>query len=207
MGALVLVGGGGLAREVLGYLEALGRADDLRGVVDDRPNPLILGASLPWLGTTGLFEPGLGDGIIVAIGDPASRERVVRTLAERSASFTSVIHPTAVVGPRVTLGQGVILAPFVVVTADVLVGDHVLMNVATTVGHDARIGSFSTLSGHCDVTGGAQLGNRVFLGSGVSVIPQCTIGDDAYVGAGSVVMSSVPTGARVFGVPARVMPR
>ena len=62
----------------------------------------------------------------------------------------------------------------------------------------------STLCPHCDLTGGTQVGDRTFLGSGARLIPGTRVGDDALVGAGAVVMRTVKDGQRVFGNPARV---
>ena len=48
-----------------------------------------------------------------------------------------------------------------------------------------------------------RIGRNVWIGSGAIVLPGVTIGDDAVVGAGSVVTRDVPPGSRVAGNPAR----
>lgn len=48
-----------------------------------------------------------------------------------------------------------------------------------------------------------EIGNNVWLASRVTVLPGVTIGDDAVVGAGSVVTSDVAPKTVVGGVPAR----
>jgi maltose O-acetyltransferase len=48
-----------------------------------------------------------------------------------------------------------------------------------------------------------KIGCNVWIGGGAIVLPGVTIGDDAIVGAGSVVTRDVPGGAIVFGNPAR----
>lgn len=50
-----------------------------------------------------------------------------------------------------------------------------------------------------------HIGNNVWLGAGVTVLPGITIGDDAVVGAGSVVTKDVPTKAIVAGNPAKLI--
>jgi len=79
----------------------------------------------------------------------------------------------------------------------------VIVNLNSTIGHDATIGSYSTLSCHVDVTGWAKVGESVFLGSHASVLPRAKIGAMARVGAGSVVLRAVRPGTTVFGVPAK----
>ena len=48
-----------------------------------------------------------------------------------------------------------------------------------------------------------HIGRNVWIGAGALVLPGVCIGDDAIVGAGSVVTRDVPAGATVVGNPAR----
>jgi acetyltransferase-like isoleucine patch superfamily enzyme len=48
------------------------------------------------------------------------------------------------------------------------------------------------------------IGNDVWLGAGVVVVPGVTIGNGCVVGAGSVVTRSLPAGSIAAGCPARV---
>ena len=50
-----------------------------------------------------------------------------------------------------------------------------------------------------------HIGNNVWFGAGVTVLPGITVGDNAIVGAGSVVTKDVPAGAIVAGNPARLI--
>lgn len=49
-----------------------------------------------------------------------------------------------------------------------------------------------------------RIGRHVWIGGAAIILPGVTIGDDAIVGAGSVVTRDVPAGATVFGNPARL---
>jgi maltose O-acetyltransferase len=49
-----------------------------------------------------------------------------------------------------------------------------------------------------------RIGHNVWIGGGAIVLPGVTIGDDAVIGAGSVVTRDVPAGVVVVGNPARV---
>jgi maltose O-acetyltransferase len=50
-----------------------------------------------------------------------------------------------------------------------------------------------------------RIGRNVWIGGGAIVLPGVTVGDDAVVGAGSVVTRDVPAGVTVVGNPARVL--
>ena len=49
-----------------------------------------------------------------------------------------------------------------------------------------------------------RIGRNVWIGGGAIILPGVTIGDDAIIGAGSVVTRDVPAGATVVGNPARL---
>ena len=52
-----------------------------------------------------------------------------------------------------------------------------------------------------------RIGNAVWVGGGAIILPGVTVGDEAIIGAGSVVTRDVPAGATVVGNPARVVAR
>lgn len=49
-----------------------------------------------------------------------------------------------------------------------------------------------------------RIGANVWIGGGAILLPGVTIGDDAIIGAGSIVTRDVPAGATVVGNPARI---
>jgi maltose O-acetyltransferase len=50
-----------------------------------------------------------------------------------------------------------------------------------------------------------RIGRNVWIGGGAILLPGVTVGDDALIGAGSVVTRDVPAGATVAGNPARIV--
>ena len=49
-----------------------------------------------------------------------------------------------------------------------------------------------------------RIGHKVWIGGGAIILPGMTIGDNALIGAGSVVTRDVPAGVTAFGNPARI---
>ncbi len=91
----------------------------------------------------------------------------------------------------------------------IAVGDHsffghnvcVLAGRHDTDGVDLEERASSLPDSGCDI----EIGRGVWLATNVTVLGPCRIGDGAVVAAGSVVSEDVPAGARVAGVPARVL--
>lgn len=54
-------------------------------------------------------------------------------------------------------------------------------------------------------SGRLVIGNGCWVGNGARIVGPLTIGDNAIIGAGSVVIRDVPAGSIVAGVPARVI--
>ncbi len=50
-----------------------------------------------------------------------------------------------------------------------------------------------------------KLGNNIWIGGGVTVLPGVTIGDNVVIGAGSVVTKSIPSNTVAVGNPCRVI--
>ena len=103
------------------------------------------------------------------------------------------------------LGRGVVICPGAILSVDIEVGDFAMVNLNCTIGHDASLGPWTSLSAQCDVTGHVRVADRVFLGSRASIIPGKTVGSRSIVGAGAVVVTHVPADVTVVGIPARIL--
>ena len=161
-------------------------------VIDDNPKL----SSFPrikdfYIGTIENYVPQQNDVSVIAINDPLTRFKIELALLEKGVTFSSVIHPTALISKTSVLGEGAILAPHVVVTTDVVIGRHAHLNISASVGHDVKIGNFTTMSSYTDVTGKCDVGDFSFLGSGARILPGCRIAARTRIGAGCVVMRSV----------------
>ncbi|WP_104384588.1 DapH/DapD/GlmU-related protein [Sphingobacterium sp. HMA12] len=56
-----------------------------------------------------------------------------------------------------------------------------------------------------DFFGKIKIGNNVYIGNYVLIMPGVTIGDNVIIGAGSIVTKSIPADSVAVGVPARVV--
>jgi acetyltransferase-like isoleucine patch superfamily enzyme len=152
----------------------------------------------------------IGDGTIVSTG--------------------AIVFAGTAIGARVIVGDQACIRERVILGDDVVVGRGSLVENDTTVGAmtkiqaDAYITAYSTLEDHvfvapCVVTTnddfmgrteqrhelirGPTIRRGARIGGGAVLCPGIEIGEEAFVGAGAVVIADVPAGAVVVGNPAR----
>lgn len=103
------------------------------------------------------------------------------------------IHPGARIGRRCFIDHGL----------GVVIGE------TTVIGDDVTIYQGVTLGGTGKDRGKRHptLGNGVLVGVGAKVLGAITIGDHSRIGAGAVVVKSVPRNCTVVGIPGKVVVR
>ena len=208
---LVIIGAGGLAREVEWIVRDMNRIEPLyefRGYVtrDD-------GTPGPHDSKTPIFGPERelanltkGWAAVVGIGDPIARRAVAKRISAHfpQLAFPAIVHPSVVLDRETCeLGAGVIVCPGSVVTVNVSLRPFCCINYGVTVGHEATVGQFSVVNPNASIGGGVVIGEACLIGTGAHVLQYLTIGDGAVVGAQAAVTKPVAAGAVVVGVPAR----
>jgi UDP-perosamine 4-acetyltransferase len=94
-----------------------------------------------------------------------------------------------------------------VVGAETIIAHLAIVNTGAVVDHDNWIGIAAHVGPACGLAGNVHVGDRAQLGVGSAVRPGIRIGTDAIVGAGAAVVTDVPDGGLVGGVPARALRR
>lgn len=142
-----------------------------------------------------LCYPGLHAALLHRISHPLYKAGIPllpRLISQFGRWMTGIeIHPGATIGRRFFIdhGMGVVIGE----TAEI--GDDVLIYQGVTLGGTGKE------SGKRHPT----LGNKVVVGGGAKVLGNITIGDNARIGAGSVVIHSVPENSTVVGIPGKVV--
>lgn len=207
---VVILGGGAVAREILDIFEArIAAGDDVAVegfIVDDgfgRPGTSINGK--PILGNLDWFRDAGDVRAICSLGYPEHRHDFVNRAKDRGVRFCNAIHPSAVVTPRVRIGEGVMIGPGCTFTNGITLADHVHVNPGCTLGHDVTLETHATLAPGVHLSGYVTVGEGAFVGTGSCAIQRVTVGAWAVVGAGATLIHDVPPNATAVGTPARTI--
>jgi len=116
--------------------------------------------------------------------------KLARFISQMNRHFTGIeIHPGAKIGKGLFIdhGMGIVIGE----TAEI--GDY------CTIYHGVTLGGTGKDTGKRHPT----IGNNVLIGSGAKVLGPFTVGDNARIGANSVVLKPVEPYTTVVGVPAK----
>lgn len=84
-------------------------------------------------------------------------------------------------------------------------GNHVSISWATFINHDGGVWVLGAKHPEIDVVKSITIGDNVFIGHGSIIMPGVTIGNNVVIGAGSVVTKDIPNGVVAAGVPAKAI--
>lgn len=119
---------------------------------------------------------------------------VARIISQISRFFTGIeIHPGARIGRKLFIDHGM----GVVIGETCEIGDDVVIYQGVTLGGTGKE------KGKRHPT----IGNRVVIASGAKVLGSFKVGDNANIGANSVVLREVPSNSTVVGIPGRIVKR
>lgn len=142
-----------------------------------------------------LVYPGLHALWLHRIAHKAWEEQhplAARIISHANRFITGIeIHPGATIGRRVVIDHGM----GIVIGETAIVGDGCLLYKGVVLGGT----TLRQAKRH------PTLGQNVVVGSNACILGDIELGDGVKVGSGSVVVRSVPPGATVVGVPARVI--
>lgn len=205
---VVIVGAGGFGRGVHSWLMQSPRhreAQDIGDIVfidDATPN---VQPEVPVISTVSDYVPEDHDEVLVAVGMPQFRRKIVESLEGRDVQFHTFIDDRAILAENVHVGTGTVICPGTVISAHATVGSHVHINFNCSIGHDTVLGEFTTLSPMSNIMGETLVGSDVFVGGSAVVLPRIEIANETTIGAGSTVIQPVNSASTVVGNPARYM--
>ena len=108
-----------------------------------------------------------------------------------SSAFGVDIHPAAEIGAGVMFDHA----------SGIVIGETAVIGDGTTILHGVTLGGTGKENGDRH----PKVGQDVLIGAGTKILGNIRIGDRVKIGAGSVVLRPIPTGATAVGAPARII--
>ena len=106
----------------------------------------------------------------VRVSNPTKAfEQVVLKFAPKPITYVPGIHPSAVVGSGVRLGERVSIQPHVVIEDGSQIGDDTIIGAGSYVGHETTIGSACLIYPLVTIRERSRIGSRVILHSGAVI--------------------------------------
>ena len=180
---LAIIGSGDLGRQVKDAAIEVGY--EFVGFFDDFANPKKPDISK-------LFEANSFECLFIAIGYKHMLQR--KLLFEKFTNvipFANIIHPSAIIGKKVTLGDGIIIYMGVIIDNGVTIGDNVLINAGGCIAHDTEIGAHCFLSPRVSLAGFIRIEECTILGVNCIIIDNISVASNTQLGGGTVVIASI----------------
>lgn len=108
---------------------------------------------------------------------------------------TVVVEDDVEIGANVTIDRGT--------TGPTVVGRGTKIDNLVQIAHNVKIGRHCLLAGQVGLAGSATLGDGVVLGGQAGVSDHIVVGEGAAAGARAGLVTDIPSGAVVIGMPAR----
>ena len=207
MAEVVVVGGGGHAKVLIGVLRNAGH--QVLGYLSPNDQGPVLSAA--WLGSDDHIRTlrerhseavaALGVGKVAI--DDGSRLDLTGVFETAGFRFPSFLSPRSSVDCECELGAGTVAFDGSVVNPGTLIGRASIINTNATVEHDCTIGDDVHIGPGAVVCGDVDVGQGSIIGPGAVVARGTSIVAGVQVGAGSVVIRDIGAPGTYVGSPAR----
>jgi|SRR5579871_4518416 len=212
MNDIVIIGHGGLAKEVAFLIEEINRERptwNLRGYISaerkaigTRVGKYAVIESDEWLHRT---RDGLA--VAIAIGQTGILKKIhARLKPNKNLQFPNLIHPR-VLGDweQITLGDGNVIMGGASFTTHIAMGSLNIFNPGCTIAHDCTLGSYNLINPAASLSGQVTLGDEIIVGTGARILQGLRVCSHAVIGAGAVVTRNIDMPGTYVGIPSRVV--
>ncbi|MBQ3070246.1 MAG: acetyltransferase [Tidjanibacter sp.] len=205
----VIISAGTYGEVYLAYLQEAGV--EVVGFLDD--NKTIQGTNVkgvPVLGGVDLLQTlkstyGI-EAVYCPIGNNKLRVRFLSLAKELGYKTPNYIHPSVIISPNVTIGDGVYILLGTSIMPYTVIKDYVMISMNVGLAHHSILENGVFLSTGCNFGASIHANKYAYCGISSTIMTGIKeLGEDCLIGAGAVVIRDVPDRAVVAGVPAKVI--
>ena len=204
---IIVIGGGGHARVIIGILRKL-KDSSIRGYTDPRNCGALLG--IPYLGTdveiSSLLMTLRSNNAVLAVGQIGlgrSRHNIWSRLSSLPMMFPEIVSPDAIVNEGAAIGACSTIMDGAIVNTGARLGIGVIANTHSTIEHDVTLEDWVHIAPGATILGGVTIGRFSMIGAGATVVEGSKIAAEVIVGAGATVVDDLAEPGVYVGTPAR----
>jgi len=200
--SIIIIGGGGHTKMCIDILHQL-KSYKFIGIVSEsiEIGAQILGVQI--LGTENdleeLYKNGISDAIVGfgALENPIIRKKKYNKLKKIGFTLPNLIHPSAILEPSVTLGDGNQIMAGAIVGSDVKICNNCIINSGSIISHDSILMDNVHITPGAILAGNVKVGRNTIVGMGATIYLSVTIGSNVVINNGANVFNDVPDGTIV----------
>lgn len=195
---VIIIGAGGHGKVIADIIIA--SQDTMIGFLDDRSEKGSLVSGYPVLGTSSDCALFPDCSFVIAIGVNQIREAMAKRY---HLKWYTAIHPSAILGSDVQVGEGTVIMANAVINASAVIGKHCIINTGAVIEHDNVIEDYAHISPHATLCGTVRIGKLTHIGAGAIIKNNCCVPADCTIGAGGVVIKDIQEAGTYVGIPVR----
>lgn len=199
---LLIVGAGGHGKVVADIALRMNIWKHIAFLDDNQTLKETMG--LPVIGNIKEFYKYTDDSdFFVAIGNNYIREMIYNKLKAKEVNFATLIHPNAIIGDRVEIGDATVIMAGTVINCHAKIGKCCIINTGAIIDHDSEIEKFVHISSGANIAGNVRIGKNTWIGIGSTISNNLSIAGGCKIGAGAVVIRDIFEPGTYVGVPVR----
>ena len=209
MNPIVIVGAGGLAREVYALIKQINEVTpcwDVLGFIDIENHGEIVVDECRILGDDDyVLSQFDAIHVVIGLGYPAMRRKIYcRYKSHPGITFPNLIHPSVIISEKdVAMGDGNIICALSWISTSVTIGNANLISAHSIVAHDVIISDFCVLNPGANLSGNVKLENDCLIGANATVHQGVKLKERTILGLGSALTRHTKAASTYVGNPAR----
>ena len=201
---VIIFGASGHARVIADIIKKSG--DEIVGFLDDNAdiqgNTIFDGKIV--LGDTSEESVKKYSDCYFIIGIGSNRVRKIISEKYSNLKWYTAIHPNAIIGSNIEIGEGTVLMAGTVINTGTKIGKHCIVNTCSSLDHDNILEDFVHISPGAHLAGTVKIMEGTWICAGVTVINNITIGSNNVIGAGATVIKNIEEeNCTYIGVPVK----
>lgn len=204
---IVIVGSGGLAKELAFLIDEINKVNkiwNLLGFIDANIGRFN-GKYSVYNTDEWLLSVDTETNVAFGLGNPLLLKKVQgKFKVNKNLQYPNLIHPN-VIGDwsNINIGIGNLIFASSTFTTNIQLGNFNVVNIDCTIGHDTVIGDFNIINPSVNLSGGVKIENEILLGTSSTVLQYKQICSKIVVGAGALVTKNITVPGVYIGSPAK----